>query len=53
MLRHVWLNAPKHPLINGNQSWPEWGVTGNTPVRLTLQNSPTIDPIKQTNLSNV
>ena len=25
----------KHPLlINGNQSWPEWGggVTGNTPI---------------------
>ena len=42
-----WLKAPTNLCsFNGNQSWPEWGggggITGNTPIRLTLHNSPTI-----------
>ena len=43
MLRHLWLSAPNRlwslTVIRAGQNG---GVTGNTPIRLTLQNSPTI-----------
>ena len=47
MLRHLWLSAPNRlwslTVIRAGQNG---GVTGNTPIRLTLRNSPTILPIK-------
>ena len=43
MLRHLWLSAPNRlwslTVIRAGQNG---GVTGNTPIRLTLRNSPTI-----------